>query len=39
MKQSPITGTTETEKAPAVRIPTPYSISQVPGSAAVSPAW
>src|SRR3974390_659535 len=38
MKESPITGTTRTEKAPPVTTPVPYSNSQVPGIAAGTPA-
>src|ERR1051325_3811045 len=38
MKQTPITGTMRTEKAPPVTNPVPYSSSHVPGSACHSPA-
>src|SRR3989454_1395894 len=38
MKQSPITGTTRTEKAPPVTTAVPYSSSHIPGSTAAYPA-
>src|SRR5205807_9527129 len=38
MKQSPITGTTRTEKAPPVTTAAPYSTSHIPGSRSPYPA-
>ena len=38
MKQSPMSGTTRTEKAPPVTTPVPYSRSHVPGNADQRPA-